>query len=105
MEIKKIEEGILYLLQGTSPTGDGSGYTFLEIREFLESNNIQGYFEEEKYSWKKLKDLLEKMEEKELIEERHFGEILGGRVDFSIEQKVSELIEKKQKELKEKWKI
>ena len=74
MDKEEVKEGILCLLQGTAPTGDSIGYTFLEIKEFLKVNNVQGYFEEGKEHWKKLKDILGEMEEENLIEERHFGE-------------------------------
>jgi len=104
MDKEKIKEGILYLLQRTAPTGDNMGYIFLEIRKFLKLNNVQGYFEETKKSWKKLKELLDEMGEEKLVEERHFGNVLNGRVDFSIEQKGIDLLTKKQKDLKEKWK-
>jgi len=102
---QEIKEGILYLLEGSSPTGDGSGYTFLEIRDFLKLNNITGFFEEGKENWKRLKNLLDEMIEAGLIEERHFGEVLGGRVDFSIENPGNDLIKDKRKSLKEKWKL
>jgi len=102
MEKEEIKEGILHLLQRTSSTGDGMGWTFLEIRELLKINNVKGYFEDTKESWKKLKDLLKEMEEEGLIEERHFGEVLSGRVDFSIEQKGIDWIKKRRKELKHK---
>jgi|TARA_Y100000310_G_scaffold327336_1_gene393532 hypothetical protein len=105
MDEQEIKEGILYLLEGSSPTGDGSGYTLLEIRDFLKLNNVEGFFEEGKENWKRLKNLLDEMEEGGLIEERHFGEVLGGRVDFSIENPGNDLIEGKRKSLKEKWKL
>lgn len=93
MDKKEIIEGILYLLRGTSPTFDGSGYTFLQIKEFLKTNNVE---------IKQLKELLKKMENEGLIEERHFDEKYNGRVDYSIEKNGINLIEKIKKELKAK---
>lgn len=104
MKREEIKEAILYLLQGTSPTGDGTGHTFLEIRQFLKLNNVKGYFEDNKEAWNRLKELLNKMEEEGLIEERHFGEVLCGRVDYSIEEQGIDLIEKRKK-LEDKWKL
>ncbi len=105
MEKEEIIEGILYLLQGTAQT-------FLQIREFLKLNKIQGYSEDEKSSIQKLKQLLREMEEKKLIEERHFDEKYNGRVDYALEQNGIDLIEKKRKEVKtksikleNKWKL
>lgn len=95
-ETENIEEGILYLLQGTNSTFDGMGYALDEIEEFLELNNVNEV--------SNLKDFLHKMEDKQLIEERHFdfsGKDLG-RVDYSIENKGIELIEKIRKKLKSK---
>ena len=43
--------------------------------------------------------------EEELIEERHFGKDLNGRVDFSIEPQGNKLIKGKNKFLKENWKL
>lgn len=98
MEREEIIEGILYLLQGTSPTFDGRGYTLLQIREFLKLNNVKDYSE----SIGKLRKLLNDMENNGLIEKRHFGEKYHGRVDYGIEQKGIDIIDKKRKELKEK---
>jgi len=105
MDKQGIKEGILYLLEESSPTGDGNGYTFLEIRDFLNLNDIVVFFEEGKENWKRLKNLLDEMEEEGLIEERHFGEVLSGRVDFSIKNPGISLIEGKKESLKEKWKL
>ena len=112
MEKEEIIEGILHLLQGTAPTFDGLGYTYLQIREFLKLNNVQGYSEDEKSSLQRLKQLLREMEENGLIEERHFEEKYNGRVDYALEQKGIDLIEKKRKESKaksikldDKWKL
>jgi len=95
MKKEEIKEGILCLLAGESPTGDGSGYTLLEIREFLNLNNIEGYFEENEESGNRLKELLIEMEKEGLLEERHFGEVLKGRVDYSIENPGTEFLKKK----------
>jgi len=84
MKNKEVIEGILYLLQEKAPTFDGMGYTFLQIREFLKLNSIKGYFEEGKEPWENLKSLLREMEENNLMEERHFDESLGGRVDIAL---------------------
>ncbi len=109
MRKEEIKEGILYLLQGVSPTGDGVGWTFLEIRRFLRINNIQGYFEETKSSWKRLKEIIEEMKNEGLIEERYFGEELNGMVDFSITQKGIDWIKGRdnelQKQIVKKWKV
>lgn len=112
MEKEEVIGGILYLLEGTAPTFDGLGYTFLQIREFLKLNKVQGYYKDEKSSLQKLKQLLYEMEEKELIEERYFDEKHNGRVDYALEQKGIDLIEKKRKEaktksikLESKWKL
>ncbi len=102
MEKEEVIEGILYLLQGTAPTFDGLGYTYLQIKEFLKLNKIQGYSKDEKSSLQKLKKLLHEMEENEWIEERHFEEKYNGRVDYALEQKGIDLIERKRKELKVK---
>ena len=105
MDEEELIEGILHLLQGTSPTFDGSGYTLLQILEFLELNNV-------KTSIKELRNLLIEMDENGLIEERNFDEKHHGRVDYSIDQKGIDLIEKRRKGLKargirldNKWKI
>lgn len=106
MEKEEIIKGILYLLQeGSSSVGDGMGFTLLEIKEYLKLNNVNGYFEESRDSWIKLKKLINGMEEKGLIEERHFGG--EGRVDYSIENPGIEIMEKTDKKvnLKSKWKI
>ncbi|NCN51907.1 hypothetical protein GW931_02755 [archaeon] len=105
MDNEKIKEGILYLLEGVSPTGDGHGYTFLEIKLFFKFNNILNFCEETKESWKKLKNLLINMEKANLIEERYFGKKFNGRVDFSIEPLGTKLIGGKTKFLEKNWKI
>ena len=106
MDKEEIKQGILHLLtQSNSSIGDGMGYTLLEIKDFLKFNNVSEYSESDKESWEKIKDLLNEMEEEDLIEERHFGEILSGRVDYSIENKGLQLIKNKDKILKTKWKL
>src|SRR3989344_1395510 len=47
-EKEEVINGILHLLQVTAPTFDGLGHTFLQIREFLKLNNVQGYSEDDK---------------------------------------------------------
>jgi hypothetical protein len=95
MDKETIKDGILFLLEGDN-------YTLLEIRSFFKLNKIEGYFEEEKESWRNLKNLLNDMEDQELIEERHFDD---GRVDYSIEQRGIDLIKQKRNKLKSKWNI
>ncbi|MFH1310839.1 MAG: hypothetical protein ABIH65_00345 [Nanoarchaeota archaeon] len=60
---------ILQILKGEE------GLTFLELKKQLEDKNI-------KFSWKELKLILIELEEKNLIEERHFKD---GKVDYSLE--------------------
>jgi len=112
MEKEEVINGILHLLQVTAPTFDGLGHTFLQIREFLKLNNVQGYSEDDKSSILRLRELLDEMEEENFIEERHFEEKYNGRVDYALEQKGIELIEKIRKEAKvkgvkldDKWKL
>ena len=112
MEKEEVISGILYLLQASAPTFDGLGHTFLQIKEFLKLNNVKGYFEDEKLSILRLRKLLNGMEEDGLIEERHFEEKYNGRVDYALEQKGIDLIEKNRKEAKvksirldDKWKL
>lgn len=109
---EEVIEGILYLLQGTAPTFDGIGFTYLQIKEFLKINGIKGFFENDKSSILRLRHLLHNMEENDLIEERHFDEKYNGRVDYAIENKGLEVIKdmiKKAKtkgiKLDDKWKI
>jgi len=60
---------ILQILKGEE------GLTFLELKKQLEEKNL-------KFSWKELKLALINLEEKHLIEERHFKD---GKVDYSLE--------------------
>jgi len=109
MEEQEIKEGILYLLSHNSDIGDGLGHTLIEIQNFLEHNDIwkKDKYDQEKNkeNWEKIKNLLDEMEKEGLIEERHFGEELMGRVDYSSENLGFELIKDKEKELEAKWKI
>ena len=99
MQNKEIVEGILCLLQGTSPEGDGCGYTIKQIQNFLKENGI---------TIDNLYGFLENFEKKGLVEKRFLGG-LEGRIDFSIEQKGIDLIEELRKKskikLEDKWKI
>lgn len=94
MEREGIKKCILYLLQ------DGLGHTFLEIREFLNINSVEGYSDENKGSLEQLKNLFSEMEDNGLIEERHFND---GRADYAIRQDGIDLIRKKRKKLKREW--
>ena len=60
---------VLQILKGEE------GLTFLKLKKQLEDKNI-------KFSWKELKLALINLEEKHLIEERHFD---NGKVDYSLE--------------------
>ncbi|MEJ2267862.1 MAG: hypothetical protein P8X70_02185, partial [Nanoarchaeota archaeon] len=73
MEKEKLVGGILCLLSHNALSGDGSGYTLLEIMKFFEINKINDFSEKE--GFKELKNLLREMESRYLIEERHFGEV------------------------------
>ncbi|MDP3992561.1 MAG: hypothetical protein U1B79_01275 [Candidatus Pacearchaeota archaeon] len=78
MDNEKIIKDILHLLSKKSVNYDEMGHTFLEIKDLLK--NIEA---------RKLKQILIDMEDKNLIEERHFAD---GRVDYSIENKGLDLI-------------
>ena len=97
------------MLSHDSGIGDGLGHTFLEILAFLEKNGI---WKREKYNkkknienWNKLKSLLQKMEDEGLIEERHFGRKLMGRVDYALTSKGFKIVEEKRELMKKKWKL
>jgi DNA-binding PadR family transcriptional regulator len=104
MDSEELSIGLLYLLGQSAPTGDGLGYTFEEIMQFIEMNNIPQYFEEDSGFAENLLKLLKDMEKQGLIEERHFGEEDLDRVDYSITNKGINFIEDKEKECKKNGK-
>src|SRR5687768_663210 len=96
MEKQDVKEGILLLLEGTSPdSADGFGWTFNEIKEYLKLNDIE-------YEENALKILLDEMENEGLIEGRLSGNTIW---DYSIENPGIEIIKEKGKSLNEKWKL
>jgi len=96
MEKKEIIEGILYMLQGATSKFDGRRYKYLQILDFLKANNV---------IVNNLREIIKEIEDKGLIEERHFGKEHDDRVDYSIEQKGIDLIKNKRNELRNKWKL
>ncbi|HIH10094.1 MAG TPA: hypothetical protein HA254_05510 [Candidatus Diapherotrites archaeon] len=65
-----VKEGILFLLLHESPGPDGAGFTFEEIRRFLEFNDVKGYFEDTKKARAELLKLLEEMKKNNFVEKR-----------------------------------
>lgn len=67
--MKSLYLNILQIINGED------GVTYLQLIKRLENKDV-------KFSWKELKLALIDLEEKRLIEERHFND---GRVDYSME--------------------
>ena len=93
-EIKKIKEGILYLLQFDE------SFTLIEIRDYLKLNSID-------VSIRILRRILEELEDEYLVKERHFGAVRDGRVDYELQHSGDNVLsqKKEEKELHKLWKL
>jgi hypothetical protein len=105
---EEIKEGILYLL--THENNDypdevkDCGYTLLEIWDFLDLNKVDGYESGSTSAFQNLRKLLYEMEDEDLIEERHFGKEVYGRVDYAIENPGFDFLKKlDESKPKNKW--
>ena len=111
MDKEEIKIGILFLLSNPNDNWPDeqvaeSAYTFIEIAEFFKLNDIGDYTLPDSPFWKELRNILEEMEDDGLIEERHFGNNLMGRVDYSLENPGMNLIRKQDEaKLKKKWRL
>jgi hypothetical protein len=79
--MNRLDLTILQLLKGEE------GITFLELKKKLEEKKIN-------FSWNEFKLTLIKLEDKRLIEERHFD---NGKVDYSLEPEGYEFLNKRAK--------
>lgn len=93
-DIKKIKEGILYLLQFDE------SFTLIDIKDYLKLNSID-------VPIRFMKRILEELEDDHLIEERHFGENRDGRVDYCLCGEGDNVLKKRkeEKEMHKFWKL
>ncbi|MFB6246788.1 MAG: hypothetical protein ABEI74_04325 [Candidatus Pacearchaeota archaeon] len=107
MEIEEVMEGVLYLLKRESLYFDGAGHLYISIKEFLEKNGIDESVLMEN-GLPKLKEILQEMEQKRFLEERHFFEENNGRVDYKINSEGGRWLNQRRDNgirVDEKWKI
>lgn len=93
-DIKKIKEGILYLLQFDE------SFTLIEIKNYLKLNSID-------VPIRLMKRILEELEDEHFIEERHFRENRDGRVDYCLVGEGDTVLTKRkeEKEMHKFWKL